>query len=435
MQVVIIGSGMAALGAAHRLREAGIAPELYDKKPYPGGHTASFAHPSGFVFDDGPHVSFTKSERLQRLLADNVGGRFEEVACRVNNYYHGHWVKHPAQCNLYGLPADLVATVLEEFEALEDQPWPQIDNYEQWLVASYGETFARNFPMRYGHKYHTCEASQMTTDWLGPRLYRPSLEEVRYGATHPETPDVHYANLIRYPTEGGFYAYLEPWIERADLHLEHELVAVDPKARQLRFANGVVAGYDELISTVPLPALVPMIDGAPDDVLAAASRLACTHCVVVNLGIDREGVSDHLWTYFYDEDILFSRLSFPHLFSSRTAPPGTSAIQAECYYSDKYKPLDISGREVASRVEEDLVRCGLLRPDDRVLMREVRPVRWANIIFDHDRPAALATVHGFLADVGIRWAGRYGEWGYHWTDQSFVSGESAASRALTRSLA
>ena len=57
---------------------------------------------------------------------------------------------------------------------------------------------------------------------------------------------------------------------------------------------------------------------------------------------------------------------------------------------------------------------------------------YANIIFDLDRPAALETVHGYLKDIGIEWCGRYGEWGYLWSDQSFISGEEAAQRALER---
>jgi hypothetical protein len=37
-----------------------------------------------------------------------------------------------------------------------------------------------------------------------------------------------------------------------------------------------------------------------------------------------------------------------------------------------------------------------------------------------------------LDDVGIDYCGRYGEWAYLWTDESFVSGERAVERALTR---
>jgi hypothetical protein len=57
-------------------------------------------------------------------------------------------------------------------------------------------------------------------------------------------------------------------------------------------------------------------------------------------------------------------------------------------------------------------------------------LRYANIIFDLDRAAALKTVHSYLDDLGIAYCGRYGDWGYMWTDESFKSGELAAERAL-----
>ena len=59
-------------------------------------------------------------------------------------------------------------------------------------------------------------------------------------------------------------------------------------------------------------------------------------------------------------------------------------------------------------------------------------IPYANIIFDLDRPKALATVHGYLESLGIGWCGRYGEWGYLWSDEAFVSGERAAQKVLGR---
>ena len=71
----------------------------------------------------------------------------------------------------------------------------------------------------------------------------------------------------------------------------------------------------------------------------AASRLACSTCVLVNVGVNREDLSKSHLTYFYDEDICFTRLSFPHMFSRNNVPAGTGSIQAEVYFSNKYKPL------------------------------------------------------------------------------------------------
>jgi protoporphyrinogen oxidase len=137
-------------------------------------------------------------------------------------------------------------------------------------------------------------------------------------------------------------------------------------------------------------------------------------------------------TYFYDDDICFTRLSFPHMLSSRNVPPRTGSIQAEVYFSHKYKPLNGSPDDWINPVIMDLRRCGLLRDDDRVLFSNAMLVPYANVIFDLERAAALETVHGYLDDLGIAFCGRYGDWAYMWTDDSFRSGEKAAERALNK---
>ena len=70
--IIVLGSGMAGFGAAYRLHAEGITPVMYDKNNYHGGHTASFRYDSGFLFDVGPHISFTKDPRIQDLFADSV---------------------------------------------------------------------------------------------------------------------------------------------------------------------------------------------------------------------------------------------------------------------------------------------------------------------------------------------------------------------------
>ena len=84
---------------------------------------------------------------------------------------------------------------------------------------------------------------------------------------------------------------------------------------------------DTLVSSIPLPEIIPMIQGAPADVLAAASRLACTEAVIVCLGIDRADLVDAHWSYFYDRDVFFTRLSTPHLQSPHNVPPGCGSLQ------------------------------------------------------------------------------------------------------------
>ncbi len=56
--------------------------------------------------------------------------------------------------------------------------------------------------MQYTRKYHLTTAENMSTDWLGPRIYRPSLEEVLRGALSPSAPNIHYITHFRYPDAG-----------------------------------------------------------------------------------------------------------------------------------------------------------------------------------------------------------------------------------------
>src|SRR6266481_3567427 len=367
--IVVLGSGMAGFGAAYRLHAENITPVMYDKNAYHGGHTASFRNDSGFLFDVGPHISFTKDPRIQEIFADSVEQRSETIQITSNNYWRGYWPLHPVQVHLHGLPEDGIVKVIKDFVEESQAPERPVKNYSDWLLSSFGRSFAELFPMQYTRKYHLTSAENMSTDWLGPRIYRPSLEEVLRGALSPSAPHVHYITHFRYPSVGGFVNYLKKFIPLGNLKLNHELVSIDPRAKQLHFSNGHTTNYDGLVSSLPLPDLLRMIEGTPPDVLEASRRLACSTCVLVNPGIDREDLSDAHMTYFYDEDICFTRLGFPHMLSAKNAPPDMGNIQAEVYFSDKYKPLAGAPEDWIEPVIRDLRKCGLLRDSDTILSR------------------------------------------------------------------
>ncbi len=433
MSTVIIGSGIAGFGAAYSLYQHGIKPIMFEGKTYYGGHTASYKYDDGFTFDDGPHISFTKDERIQNIFAESVNNKYEVLQAKVNNYWKGYWIKHPTQVNLYGLPKDLVKKIILEFidNKYRGNNSEDISNYRDWLYNQFGKTFAETFPMEYGHKYHTTTADNMSTDWLEKRIYTPDISEVLEGALSSKTPDVHYVDHFRYPTHGGFVSYLNMFLEKVNLKLDHNLTNIKPKTKELRFSNGERVNYKHLISSIPLPDLITMIEGVPDDVVDAASKLACTSCIMVNIGIDRNDISDSHWSYFYDRDFIFTRLSYPHMFSPNNVPGGAGSIQAEIYFSKKYKPVDKKPEECIDQVLNDLKRCGLIRPGDTILHTSARFVKYANVIFDLERTDALKIVHEYLDEQNILYCGRYGDWGYHWTDESFKSGETAAHKFVT----
>ena len=429
--IAVLGTGMAGVGAGHELLARDVRFVCYDKSPYRGGHTCSIRYDNGFVFDEGPHISFTKNERVRALLAEAVQGRHEEREFAIDNYWHGYRIPHPVQCHLNELPVELTIEIIRDFaNRAAYQSDTGYATYAQWLYAAYGKTFAEKFPMVYGHKYHTTTMDLLTTDWIGPRMYQPTLEELLRGALAPQKPDKHYIQSFRYPLSGGFASYVEGLSSQFDVRLNHRLTAIDPQQRLLRFANGEVQQYSAVISSIPLPDLVPLIDCAPTAVLDAARRLSFSTVVLFNIGLNRADISNAATTYFYDEDIVFSRGCFPHMFAERNAPAGCGSIQVEVYFSDRYRPLPSEPKSLLPAVLRDLRRCQLIKERDEVLLTDAIVVRYANIIYDADRAAAVATIHAFLDEVNVHYCGRFGRWDHSWTDEAFVSGEESARKVL-----
>jgi protoporphyrinogen oxidase len=423
-QIVILGAGLAGLGAAAELKNVDCV--IYEKNPYYGGHAHSWNY-DGFVFDEGPHVSFTKNEEIRLLFANSVRGRYHEFTPRISNYFYGHRIKHPPQCHLFGLPIDLVTQCIVDFVKANDGAHPKGSNYEDWCLSHLGKAFSENFTFKYTRKYWTLDPFQMGTDWVGNRVYRPTFEEVLKGALQDNEELQHYFQVCRYPEEGGFWGYTHLLAEGCPIRYGYEIKEIDVAHKKLIFSDQAPEYYDSLISSLPLPELIPMMKDVPDKVLEASTRLNCTSMVLLNIGVRREDISKDYWLYVYDEDIVFSRVNFPSRLAPKNAPPGTSSVQAEIHYS-RYRPLQMN--HCLEKGIEDFKKMGILRRDDKILLAEEERIKYGNVIFDLERQKNLKIVLDFLTEKGIKTCGRYGDWGYYWTDDSILSGRRAAREVI-----
>ena len=120
--------------------------------------------------------------------------------------------------------------------------------------------------------------------------------------------------------------------------------------------------------------------------------------------------------------IFFTRLSFPHKLSPHTLCPKELwfSIQAgSLLFRTNIARSTVSPEACIEPVIKDLRRCGLIRDDDKILHKNARLIEFANVIFDLERETALPVVLDYLDEIGIHPIGRYGQWGYHWTDDAF----------------
>jgi protoporphyrinogen oxidase len=431
MSTLVIGAGMAGMAAADRLCASGLDVVVVDKRATWGGHTTSL-DTDGFVFDEGPHVSFTKDDKVRDLFTAGAV-EVEEFKARITNAFRGRWITHPAQCHLYGLDPDLVTRCVTDFVRAQMSP-PEVRTYADWCVAMFGKTFAETFPFAYTRKYWTVEAADMSTDWVGSRMYPPKIDDVVRGALVPEQPgDFHYLSTFRYPSRGGYQSFMRAMYRPELLRLDARVVSVDLERRQVRFADGTSLDFDSLVSTMPLPDLVEAIvpGQVPAAVRDASKRLLCTSLVLIDVAVKRRDLFDHHWFYVYDEDISIVRGHFPHMLAAANAPEGHGAIQLEVYHSP-HRPLPCSPADLSARVVDELARLGILESRDDVLWARHREVKYANVVFTHDRGPAMDVILPWLKARGVVLAGRYGEWAYYWTDDAVRAGWAAADSVLAR---
>jgi protoporphyrinogen oxidase len=417
-EVIVLGAGISGLSAAYHLKvDNNVKSLVLEKRSSYGGLLDNFVI-DGFTFDNFVHLSFTKDEYVKKLFAES--SEFVLHNPQPCNHYKGLWIKHPVQNNLHALPIMMRLRIIAGFVLRRNK---ELKNYEDFLHASYGKYFSSLFPVQYTRKYWLSEPKDLGVGWVGPRMYRPTLKEVLQGAFNANTKDVYYSGEMRYPIQGGFKSFLSKMVENLEINYNSNVIKIDPQNKVLTLQGGGTYQYESLISSIPLPEYLRLIDDIPDEIKTALKNLRWTSAAIISLGFNRPDIAKHLWFYIYDEDILASRIHSPSLKSKFNVPKGCSSLQSEIYFSindEKIKPQKLMEREI-----KNYIKYGFFNEEDLIL-KDIKIINYANIIFDHDIYKNRKIVREWLTGLKIKTIGRYGEWDYLWTDQSLLSGKSAA---------
>lgn len=419
---LIIGAGITGLGAAHELKRNKKKCVILERNSCYGGLLDNFTI-DGFLFDKFIHLSFTNNQEVRDIFDQTPYLTHTPIAY---NYYNGYWLKHPAQNNTYPLPNEVKKKIIEGFYNRVSKNIDEIVNYEEWLRVQYGDYFADNFPLVYTKKYWTVEANKLETKWIGSRMYRPTIEEVREGSETDETPNTYYAKEMRYPKKGGYKSFLKPLAEGIEIVFDQKVVSIDLKEGLVKTQKGNIYKYKNLINTIPLPELIPIINDIPNNVISASQKLHFTSGAIISLGFNKPDLANKLWYYIYDHKIPPARVYSPSMKSPDNCPSGCSSIQAEYYFNWNQ---GINKQQILNKTIEKFIKMNLFSRDN-LLVQDIRVEKYANVIFDHDIYTNRSTVKAFLEKNGVLSAGRFGEWEYYWSDQSLMSGINVSRKLL-----
>jgi protoporphyrinogen oxidase len=428
---VIIGAGPTGLSAAYHL---GGDTLLIDKNDKVGG-TCRSENDNGFIFDYAGHIIFTKdpnaAELTLRLMADNI--HWQEREAWV--YCYGTYTLYPFQANTFGLPVEVAKEcILGLVEAQKQYPegGKGAANFEEFMQRHWGAGICKHFMTPYNQKLWTVPLASMSHEWLGGRVPMPSLEEVIDGALRQGTKAMGPNARFGYPLHGGFQSFMNAFLPAIDnVRVDTAVTMIDVRRRRLVLNHVEEVGYDQLISTMPLPELVKIIPDAPRAVIEAAAGLVNVPIYCVNLGIDRPDVTDKHWIYYPEYDFIFQRIFVQGNASPYVKPDGTSSLTLEISRSP-YKPVDRDN--LLERGIADTVKAGLITAADRILVANVLDLQYAYVVYTPDRQQRVETVRRWLRRHDIHIAGRFAAWEYYNSDGAILAGRNIAQEVATSPL-
>jgi protoporphyrinogen oxidase len=170
---------------------------------------------------------------------------------------------------------------------------------------------------------------------------------------------------------------------------------------------------------MPLPELIHIIENVPPEIHEKARKLKATKISLVSIGFNKPDISKHLWFYIYDEDIMAARVNSPNIKSKENAPSNCSSMQFEIYH---YPDEIINKEKIIENTLYGLEKMKICHEDD-ILFVDYRCLPYGNVLFLHDMEKDRDLIKDYIAACGIDLVGRFGEWDYFWSDQSYLSGK------------
>ena len=129
MKNIILGAGIAGIGAAYELKKNDIDSIILEKNNSWGGLLDNFKI-DGFRFDKFVHFSFAKEDYVNNIFFKTPLIKHKPISY---NYYKGAWLKHPAQNNLYHLSKEEQKLILKDFKDRKELDTDNINNYEECI--------------------------------------------------------------------------------------------------------------------------------------------------------------------------------------------------------------------------------------------------------------------------------------------------------------
>ncbi|MDX6460417.1 MAG: hypothetical protein QOJ51_6060 [Acidobacteriaceae bacterium] len=437
--VVILGGGPTGLGAARRLTEIGdVDVRIFDENPAAGGLASSFVDTNGFTWDFGGHVQFSHYGYFDDLMNELLGDQWLEHMREAWIWMRDRFIPYPLQNNIHLLPQEDFLRCVNGLRDLAMRGAASIENFQDWIEASFGAGLAEIFLFPYNFKIWAHEPSTMSYQWVGERVATVDLQRILANARdgHAEKnwgPN----NCFRFPAYGGtgkIWRTLADRLPAGVYQPNRRCMRIDTAKQVVYLEDGSQERYDRLISTIPLDILISLADLESLKPCIPRFRYSAVHVIGIGLkGAPPPHLKTKCWIYFPEDDCPFYRATVFSNYSPNNVPDISRFWSLLVEISESpFKPVNRSA--LVDSVVEGLLVTKLIESPNQAASIWMRSA-------DHGYPTPFLgrdrLVEAILAElekVNIYSRGRFGGWKYEVSNQdhSLMQGVELVNRLAFR---
>jgi len=175
--VCVIGGGLSGLTFAHFYKNS----EVFEKEEVAGGLARS-VYDSGYTFDLGSHIIFSKNKAVLDFMLSLIKENRIKHRRNTKILYHGRYVKYPFENGLGDLPKkeafECAADYIDAYLKREKGELRAPKNFREWMVYRFGKGITKKYLYPYNKKVWSTPPEKMATFWVEGRVPQPSVRDV-----------------------------------------------------------------------------------------------------------------------------------------------------------------------------------------------------------------------------------------------------------------
>ena len=434
MEITILGGGLSGISLAFFLQDKSSVDSIniIEKEDDIGGLCRSIKK-SGYTYDIGPHILFSKDKEMLELML-SVLEKKNDLRRSNQVIYKGRWIQYPFENDLSKLPEDDLKYCVSMFKAKTYSGY-DAENMLQFFLKMFGEGITNSYLRPYNEKIWKYDPCFMDTQMV-ERIPQPTDEDIERSASG-ETVDGYVHQLyFSYPSEGGIEAVPKAFAKRLNSKCKFFLNSKISSINRMPDGtfhvvaeNGIDLKSDKLISTIPIQELTSVYQKSPQIIREKVDDLKYNSIIIAFIKTSEDLSGDNFAFMNPEKDIIFHRISKMD-FLGDAYKTDSATYMIEVTYRENDYVDHLSDDELKQKITDGIIKIGFAKQHDDVSYINITRHKYAYVIYDLHHKENMTAIREYYRNEQIALNGRFGNFEYWNMDKVLREAKNMAENII-----